>query len=878
MIWKHGSRLKQPYKMPTITNIHTLKGGLLFAQSNGDGRGDKGDAPSHYLQPAKYSYIWTGSTLEIFHPQADGVAGNHYYPGEAPSDPTNQHGPEIGLIRQWEDMYDSPLVLLKFAIGGIPLLKGAATTQGVFDPQENELSHSIENQWRKMLRHIKATYNKPFKCEFVYWWQGEADWSYLAPNNLGQYKAGLIRLHDFLKEMTGNPDLKLIMSMPVRYNWASSSADENWVRYEQIEYATENPNVAITTGDLGSFHGQSLLNFTSDLTHVLSRPLIEEGHRAAYIYDRMIQGDSASSAVSSLVSTPTDTTVALSWSGTSREFIIKINGKVHGITSATSYTIDGLMEGTAYTVEVLTHNDAWEVVATSDSFTTTGSSPQSWDQEVDLLNASYTELQIKDFILKRIGGGYPGTIHEVLSDPNYSGGSHITTAAGSSYRNECGFLTYRLSDFENTDPGSGSMDDLRSEIKVATRIDATGKFLFYGTYKQFKWAVWEVDTIARTVSFLRETDTDNLDTDYHHTIMPHPDEDDTVMFADTGGAVKKINLRTGGTPTTMYTLPFSPPLDWGKKDGNGLWMRDGNDCIICSDTGGPNHPFILKMSTGEAVNTVNGVTTVVPIASRQSVQVTPNAGSDLDHMFTDGRYIYAVIKNGAGPNGGSGLFIFDSSGFIEEVLGSGTGHYSHQWATFGGTQRFSVTWKLTPGNATELGSPFSQGDITTCAIDISYSSGYSITYEHKRSLDWVYSASTASGGQQSGIDSIADVAAISMTTAHTNVNGRHENTTYIDDAFFGKEEIFLLHLDSASENQFTRVGKNLSRLKINVDTQTEMNLLHKAADGTIYLVFYSRIGPPKGSTSFVNPSEKDCWLVIIPPQMPSSRIDYYLAL
>jgi hypothetical protein len=97
---------------------------------------------------------------------------------------------------------------------------------------------------------------------------------------------------------------------------------------------------------------------TIDNTHLDAPTMIAEGNRAAVIYSAM-DDPIIPVAPSNLVITPSATSIDMSWSGNSREFIISVNGLVAGTTASNSITIDGLTTATQYTVKVYTHSDSW---------------------------------------------------------------------------------------------------------------------------------------------------------------------------------------------------------------------------------------------------------------------------------------------------------------------------------------------------------------------------------------------------------------------------------------------------------------------------------------------------------------------------------------
>lgn len=864
--------------MRTFSELSYIPTALILGQSNGSGRGFKANIVSPtYLEDAKGSIIWNENALELITPEAYGVAGN-VFPFDSVPNALTQHGMEVSMIRAWEREYDGPMCLFKYALSGLPLLVGSSATLGVWDPAENEVMHGCRREWKEMVKALVATYNKPVKAEYLVWCQGETDSSSLA-SQPGAYKAALYRLLNAIREMTGNPDLKIILVMPSSYSndsIASVSNSINLVRYEQIEVAVEDNQVGVASCFMPDFYSTAINSFTHDDVHYTSEVQVDNGKRVHQVYRALYSGESAPSAVTGLTATPNETYVDLSWTGNgSREYIVMRGSNVVGTTTGTTIQIDGLSAATGYTFDVLSHATDWQTASASVSTTTTGSAP-SFDMESDLITAGYTELEIQDLLLKTEGGSYGSTARQTLSDPDYTNNVHVTTAPYTAFRNSLGFTTYKLADFAAANPVSGELDDLRSEIPVATKRDSSGKFIFYGTHKSFQHFPVEIDTITRTPTFLGEKSTSNLNTDYHHTIMPHPTEDDTILYIRdkdaTTDQVMKFNLRTG-VETHQYDLGFIPALKLGKGDANGIF--DGR--IVCNETEGPHKCFILDYATGQAVNTVNGVSTLVPIANRQTVTILATNSSDLDHVYTDGKYMYAVIKNNAGFDNDTGTYIYDSTGPIERITASTKNHAAHLRAELGGTSATTIVYKLNPGAATELGGSYTEGDMVVCKMDISYSTQYDITYTHAMLIpnsDGING--NALGGQWSGISTIDNYAMVSMTTAHTSSSGRGDNTNYIDSTFFGKEEIFLFDLSGATPT-YRRIGKNLTRLLNTTSAQTEINIIGIGQDGTIYAVVYGYVGPPKLSTAYVL-ADKTAWLIVISPEMAAARKDYYLAL
>lgn len=348
----------------------------LFAsgQSNWDGRGPKSSATNtFYLTDLKRTKIWDGNSLPLLSPGLDGVAGNHQYPGFiSPSNSTNQVGPIVPITKYLEAKTKDNYYVFQYAFGGIPLTQGAGSTQslGVLDPQANELFENTKREYKLFSKYVADNLEIPIKFEAAFWCQGEADWDYVNANRK-EYKDAFVRWVTSVRELTGNPNLFIIIIMPVRLSTVSSDAAQNWVRYELAEFCIEDGNAAITTCQMTNFYGSSLSDFTTDLTHLDYETIIAEGKRAALIFNAYKTSDNAPIAVTSLSATPATTSVNLTWDDVgSREYIIMIDNDVSGFAIGNSVTISGLTSSTSYTAKVYSHNTKWDLAMSSVNFTT----------------------------------------------------------------------------------------------------------------------------------------------------------------------------------------------------------------------------------------------------------------------------------------------------------------------------------------------------------------------------------------------------------------------------------------------------------------------------------------------------------------------------
>jgi len=347
-------------------------------QSNDKGRALKSTAPAPYLLPRTGALVWRGLAegavaLDV---GEDGESGNHYYPLVSPDDPVAQHGPEVGYIKAWEDDLDKPVVLMRYSIGGKAMLAGAGALSGtgVFDPQENQIFYAFRREFEWMARHISDTYSIGIRVAYARWCQGEADWSYLAPSNLGEYLAALNRWITEVRKMAGNPALPVIIQLPNSYDFTSSNAAGNWVRYEQIQAAIEGTNIAVVTCSVVPIYGPDLNSVTTDGTHFNSEVQILEGVRCHQIYRDMVSASPTPAPqptnFQAVAINPTD--ASFTWDDVgSREYIIyETTIGVVGTTNGTSITISGLTTSTAYVFRLYTHSIGWDLKYQEISFST----------------------------------------------------------------------------------------------------------------------------------------------------------------------------------------------------------------------------------------------------------------------------------------------------------------------------------------------------------------------------------------------------------------------------------------------------------------------------------------------------------------------------
>ena len=396
---------------------------IMAGQSNEGGRAPKVNAQQPYLLDSRGSYIWQGSSIEPYSVKPDGIAGTGQYPFISPNNEVTQHGPDAGIVRAWENRYDKPVIVFKYAIGGTAMLAGAGalTSSGVWEPNQNQIFNSFRREWLVFVDHVKTTYEKGIRVAFAHWCQGEADWQYLAPDHLGEYKQAIFEWGQAVRGLAANPSLPIILQMPVRYDYTSNVGDANWVRYEQIEYAIENANVGVARCSLSPFFGATNAAFTTDLTHLDSRPQIIEGIRAVEMYaamqDTAIVAPTAPTNVTILAIT--DTTATVTWTGSgSREYIITQNDIVVGTTTLTTFDLAGLTAGTQYTIKVHAQNDAFDVAFDSAIFTTTGAVDIQYSQWEWLeTQTQFTLSERKEILAKRYATNVTSTSADYI--PNY---------------------------------------------------------------------------------------------------------------------------------------------------------------------------------------------------------------------------------------------------------------------------------------------------------------------------------------------------------------------------------------------------------------------------------------------------------------------------
>lgn len=356
--------------MKTFQDIGYIPTVRILGQSNAAGRAPKDEILSDYLSD-RASMIWNGSSLETFSPKADGVAGNHYYPGFSPDNPEDHFGLSVPFIKQLEDRYGHAFAIFQYAIGGQALLSGTSASDGVgaFEPDANAIWRVAMREWNLFTEYCQETYGLPVRIVATIWCQGEADHVYVNANRQ-EYRTALQDLLDADRALSST-DHPFLIVMPVRYDTGGSSGSQNWVRYEHLDVVLSNPKVGVTTCALiPEVYGTLISQVTTDNTHLDGATTIAEGNRLGVLYAAM-QDPSTATAPTSLASTPSSTSIDLTWSGNSREFIITVDGLTSFTTTSTSATINGLSPSTTYTVRVYSHSDSWDVAYDEINTTTT---------------------------------------------------------------------------------------------------------------------------------------------------------------------------------------------------------------------------------------------------------------------------------------------------------------------------------------------------------------------------------------------------------------------------------------------------------------------------------------------------------------------------
>ena len=501
------------------------------------------------------------------------------------------------------------------------------------------------------------------------------------------------------------------------------------------------------------------------------------------------------------------------------------------------------------------------------SFTTAGPPPAVYN-EITVLQDLGQTANIQTYMRARAAGSRHGGTDVVLPDPTYATDELTTLAYNTWTLNECGYRVKRLTQHDSGLPTTGNNEALRSERMVTTVRDSNGKRLFWSKHKSNSIIVFELDTITRDCTYLKEvTITAITDTDQRVLIFPHPTEPDTVIYP-VGTQIRKTNIRTASsfsTHTVIATLPYTVPDKWANNDGNCI----GGTRILVGD-GSNTSFFVFDIVTGLACRTTNGVSySDVALASRTTFTFT-----DLDYAFLthDGEYVLAVCRGTSGPDGGSGLYCYDLSfNYIGKVYGS-TGHYTRNISTFTGSPKNTVMTKVTAGQTGDFSGAFATAEDIAISFTPSWDgSVWSLTRQAIRTRKWTYSNNNPAGGQMSGIPGIQNVFAKAEKTAYTSTTQIEAN--YVLGDFWGKEEIWINFTDQA--NHWRRLGKNLTRRNSPTNSQVEINILDVGADGTIYLVLYSYIGPAEGLTTNIL-SSKDMWLFVVPPVADDATVQSYM--
>lgn len=491
----------------------------------------------------------------------------------------------------------------------------------------------------------------------------------------------------------------------------------------------------------------------------------------------------------------------------------------------------------------------------------------AWDEEKALFAQGLDLAAIVSAVKARYGGSKHGGTKVALPEPDWVNDPHITTPYSKIFEIEdTKFQCQRLSRFDNTDPVNGDAKSLRSERTISCEKDGNGDWLFFEKHAGNNIIVYRLKHQFRRAEYVREHSIANLSSEEKEWIHPHPSDANSVICPK-GTLIQSRNIITD-SEATIVNLGFTPYLGARSRDGNGV--RNNCICIGKAESGHDDY-FILDLSNGEAVTmdaSKNRIT--VPVASRDTVSLPNN--SDLDFVWTDGTFIYAVHRSGTGPDGGSGMYVYEPTGTWTGIkLFPGTGHYGMQGSS---SYRGSIISKIS-GNTSLFPGMDNPGDHFCKEFDVTWNgSVWQLSENVIQVLDNTYGFNPPIGGQHSGRWDIDDVSYMGLKAAFTSTTETLPNK--ILTPFWPKEGLLEMDLDQA--NNWRQIKRGLTARNSPTNYQYELNFIGVGDDGTRYVVDYTRIGPADGDPDSSDVlTNKDMYLNILPPRMPDARIAYYLS-
>lgn len=240
---------------------------LLSGQSNMDGLGLVSELPGEYLV--------TQNDVPIYNPnrkndqeQPEDLGyweslnpghGSGYSTDGSKSFYSDKFGIELSFAKKMRDLNpDANIALYKYAKGGASIHPDAAGDWGSFQP-DYEVGNGL-NQWDHFEHHYRrAMEMRDINGDGVedvlipaglLWLQGESDASY-TQNIAESYEANLKYFIQRVREMTGNPDLPVVIARISESNLSENTTDGVVLRHGEIvmaaqeKIAQDDPDVSI---------------------------------------------------------------------------------------------------------------------------------------------------------------------------------------------------------------------------------------------------------------------------------------------------------------------------------------------------------------------------------------------------------------------------------------------------------------------------------------------------------------------------------------------------------------------------------------------------------------------------------------------------------
>ncbi|HXI15721.1 MAG TPA: sialate O-acetylesterase [Chloroflexota bacterium] len=168
---------------------------IIWGQSNGRGRAPLAELPAQMAGGMSGAYFWNPGTTSFRTLEAKTMSGN--------PDAGLDWGCEMPLALKARAAYNSPIYIIKYAPGGVPLV---TTTAPTWNPNvTGSLYSTARTQLSDALAAIPAG---GYNIEGALWMQGEADAANLETR--ANYAARLTELFAGLRAGAGVPSLRIV--------------------------------------------------------------------------------------------------------------------------------------------------------------------------------------------------------------------------------------------------------------------------------------------------------------------------------------------------------------------------------------------------------------------------------------------------------------------------------------------------------------------------------------------------------------------------------------------------------------------------------------------------------------------------------------------